>query len=78
MHAETVRVSNCINSFSIRMKGGSDDGFDTTDNTFNYGDQNQAPLHLLIRTKLAIVLKVGSTPYYVLDIMTKLIREIVD
>ena len=34
MYAETVRVSNCTNSFSIRMKGGSNGGFENTDNTF--------------------------------------------
>ncbi len=34
MHAETEGVSSCGNSFSIRMKGGYDDGLGTTDNTF--------------------------------------------
>lgn len=33
IHAETVGVSSCGNSFSINMKGGFDDGFGTTDNT---------------------------------------------
>ena len=33
MHAVTVGLSSCGNSFSIGMKGGYDDGFGTTDNT---------------------------------------------
>ena len=41
MHAETEGISSCENSFSIRLRGGFDDGFGSTDNTLQLWQSEQ-------------------------------------
>ena len=66
MHAETVGLSSCGNSFSIGMKGGYDDGFGTTENTLQLWESEPGISALTLYDQPCH--PIGSMLYLVLDI----------